>query len=218
MSMGTYTDALEIAEYLGDTSISIGGGEPTVHPNFWEMVRRALTYNDENNVWLATNGKRKADALVLAALNRGWDWIYDTLGNDDKLFNAIKGATNENDWDRFSCELSLDAYHAPIDPHVVAQFKNLGSKFNHYEYIRDVTYNVANVGRAELTGVGTTDECACATLCVHSKGDLALCGCPDAESAGTVREPDYDLIYKFNEEGGFDGKGCASQRKGSWEC
>jgi hypothetical protein len=73
---------------------NICGGEPTVHPQFWDFVNMAYTKLSQG-VSVITNGKRTEDALQLALLA------------EEKLLDV---------W------LSLDKYHEPISPEVVKAF------------------------------------------------------------------------------------------------
>lgn len=96
MSLRTFRKALEIAYEF----VSIGGGEPTIHPKFWQFVCEALAVKEY--VWLATNGKKTNAAITLAKM-------------------AKKGI--------IQCALSLDKYHEPIDQSVIHAFsekENLG--------------------------------------------------------------------------------------------
>jgi organic radical activating enzyme len=81
-------------------SITIGGGEPTLHPDFWEILAYAIEQGEnvaESWVSIITNGKRTEDALALAFLA------------DHCLLSA---------------ELSQDSYHDPVNPLVVETFKD----------------------------------------------------------------------------------------------
>ena len=48
--------AIDFAESIDNYSIAIGGGEPTLHPQFFDILKRSLQVFD--NVWLATNGSQ----------------------------------------------------------------------------------------------------------------------------------------------------------------
>jgi len=78
--------------------ITLGGGEPTLHPDFWEILAYALRQADEESyVLVITNGKKTEIALGLAFLA---------------------------DHCLLSVELSQDSYHDPINPLVVETFKD----------------------------------------------------------------------------------------------
>jgi len=61
-------DVFKAAVKYDPNYISIGGGEPTTHPLFWDMLVHAIVESDDVLPWLATNGKRTEDALRLAKL------------------------------------------------------------------------------------------------------------------------------------------------------
>ena len=77
----------------GDECIAIGGGEPTIHPLFWQVL--GLCMAESEHVWLATNGKETSTAIALAML-------------------AKKGV--------IGCDLSQDEYHEYIDPKVIEAY------------------------------------------------------------------------------------------------
>jgi hypothetical protein len=89
MSLETFKAALK----LDDEAVSLGGGEPTLHPLFEQFLLLAIAHCE--NVWIVTNGKIKERALLIAKLTK---------------HEVIAG------------ELSLDIYHEPIDPEVVEAF------------------------------------------------------------------------------------------------
>ena len=49
----------------GDGYVTLGGGEPTLHPEFWDMVELAWKYGTP---WMVTNGSNKKAALLIADL------------------------------------------------------------------------------------------------------------------------------------------------------
>ena len=79
---------------LDNNLIILGGGEPTIHPDFWKMIMYSTSYGIP---WVATNGKLTEDALLLADLGK-------------------KG--------KVSSVLSLDKWHEPIAQKVIDAFKN----------------------------------------------------------------------------------------------
>ena len=90
-------------EFVNETEdpISIGGGEPTCHPKFWDFLWYALIYYNapyEENIWMATNGKKTEDAF--------------------KLLNLTKKGI-------ISAVLSQDIYHEDIDYEVIRGFSEI---------------------------------------------------------------------------------------------
>lgn len=103
MTRRVWRKAIGFAKDSSD-SISIGGGEPTLHPDFWEIIGTCI--GSFEYVWMATNGSRTEIALALAALSR-----KEALG----------------------CVLSQDDWHDPIDERVVEAFSghyNEAGKFS----------------------------------------------------------------------------------------
>ena len=163
MTFDVFKKALEY-----DDIIAIGGGEPTVHPEFEKFLLYAIANVDD--VWLATNGKITDIALALAAL-------------------AKKGV--------IGCALSMDDYHGRIDGKVVHAFVDDKPSDNDYRFrdratgemdlreIRDVTGKVSAVGR-DADWEDATDDCACPGPFVKPDGKVYQCGCPDSFQIGDV--------------------------------
>ena len=169
MDLKTYKAALMLSANYGE-SLSIGGGEPTIHPHFWEFLGLALAEPYIDSIWLATNGKKKDTAIALAGLAR----------------RGVIGV-----------DLSQDPFHESIDPAVIAAFTQ--GKKTGWEHssgsdrdcrgIRDVSYNVINVGRAKRNQLGMDDKtCVCDDLFIDPDGNLFSCGCKK-EQFGTVFKP-----------------------------
>jgi hypothetical protein len=97
-----------------DEHIEIGGGEPTIHPMFWQFLGEAL--GNVEYVWLATNGSISEVAIPVAKMAEG----------------GILGAA-----------LSTDPYHDPINPEVVEAFSSDTFSKEDQRELRDVyTYEV----------------------------------------------------------------------------
>ena len=147
MSLSLFEAALEM---LDTDSLSIGGGEPTLHPQFWAMIGIGLGTCD--NVWLATNGSQTKTALRLAHMAR----------------NGVLG-----------CDLSQDYYHAAIDPQVVKAF-NVGAYRGHdndLRAVRNVNHKIVRAGRAIRTRTWQKEGCICEDIMVDPDGNIWSCGC-----------------------------------------
>lgn len=168
-------------------SISIGGGEPTIHPEFWKILGYAMSYG---RPWLATNGKETDDALALCKL-------------------AKKG--------RIGATLSLDEWHEPIDDRVIQAFKKnmIIFKENKYGYRlfgdrpgdrREIRTVVIPYPRGKWTkkGIRNTYRCNCKTPRVKPDGTITLCSCEDAPAIGTVEEGIYEK-FKYVQLSGIKG-------------
>lgn len=114
MSDEVFKAALELAMEFEDMEITLGGGEPTLHPRFWEFLGLALKAHallDDGLEWkplVITNGSVTDSALALARLSKA---------------GVI------------SAELSQDEWHDPIDPRVIREF---GQRIRQVRNIRRV--------------------------------------------------------------------------------
>ena len=154
MSLDTFRAVVHYAEQ-NDELIFIGGGEPTIHPQFWDIMGIAMVADldsEINTIQLVTNGKETATALRLARL-------------------AKQG--------KITCDLSQDQWHEPIDPEVVKAFTRPprgygynGERDTDYRGIRSVS-RILPQGRALANGIATEkDGCICDELFVTTDGHL----------------------------------------------
>ena len=161
MSIETFRKAmLEI----GDESVSIGGGEPTLHPLFWQILGESMGFSDY--VWLATNGSITETALSLAKM-------------------AKKGV--------IGCALSQDYYHDEIEQSVIDAFTKTKAhaydrNTDDNREIRDVSNNIINSGRAKDNDITDKIDCVCPDLIIKPNGDVMSCGCEDALCFGNVHK------------------------------
>lgn len=189
MSQEVFDKALEIAaNYRND--ITIGGGEPTLHPQILNWVMQAAlsaieTSMDMNgpSVLVVTNGKKKDVALKLAKMAH--------LG-------------------MIQCDLSQDPWHDPISPEVVKEFTRYAS-LDRYSGarkgnagIRDVSSSVKKKGRAIKNGLWTQTDCCCSTMFIAPNGDFYQCGCKKTKLGNILFDPLPDEI--FQDECEFDQK------------
>jgi len=77
-------------------SVNLGGGEPTLHSKFWEVLGLCLE-TSAPQVWLATNGKNTKRTKALLGIHR----------------------------ERFTVTVSKDEWHEPIDPSIYKICKSL---------------------------------------------------------------------------------------------
>ena len=166
MALETFIKGIE---QFDSEAISIGGGEPTIHPRFWDFMIHAMA--NVEYVWMATNGSKTKTSLLLAKM-------------------AAKGLV--------SVELSRDHFHSDIDPEVIQAFTperrvdHMGWKHVHEDSpdgrdIRDVSDSVKATGRAIDTGVySTSDGCACEGNLIIPSGKIKWCACDDAPIVGDV--------------------------------
>lgn len=174
MGMSTYKKALKMCENYGSPPF-LGGGEPTVHPKFWEFLGLALAASariGEGQPGLITNGKRTEDALAIANL-------------------AQRGV--------LSAELSIDSYHEPISNAVVEAFKSkprtaYDRDTNDLRGTRDGADRVVYpTGRG--VDCATEDKgCVCPDMVIDPEGRIWACGCK-TKQFGTVDKPEIPNNY-----------------------
>ena len=159
MSLEVFKAAIQL-----DECATLGGGEPTLHPQFEKFLFLAMA-NCEY-VWLATNGSNTEIALSLAKL-------------------AKKGI--------IGCDLSQDDFHDPIDQEVIDAFtigKNVttcyGCETHDLRGIRNVNNHVLNVGRAKEGGIGWEEGCGCEDIFIDTDGNAHRCGCLGSPIIGDV--------------------------------
>ena len=106
----------------------LGGGEPTVHPQFMDFLGPAIVHNPEPElpILVVTNGKRKDIALKLAWLAK------------QRLIQA---------------ELSVDMFHDAISDEVLKAFEPAGRHYSESSHSRDFrgirsVRRIVPVGRA----------------------------------------------------------------------
>jgi len=153
MPLAIFRKALEYE----DEVIAIGGGEPTLHPNFLTILIEAIAHVEY--IWLATNGSTKhIDLLYKLAMK-----------------NVI------------SVALSLDCFHDQIDYKIEQQWRKAAKiKGNHGIEIRCVEESVSKQGRAIENNLYTSEECVCPEITVKPNGNIYQCGCDDSPKIGDV--------------------------------
>lgn len=162
MSMDVFRAAAKEAWGRGDV-INLGGGEPTLHPRFWEMLGLALGYSEDQSPWLATNGSVTETAVALAGI-------------------AKRGA--------MGVALSIDSYHDAVDRRVLQAFDAEGFvpgddlwawRQRHGDRdLREIRCNdgsLSDSGRAKDNGIGVSDKCLCNDIVVVPDGTVYACGC-----------------------------------------
>jgi len=193
----TVIDAIAFCRSMNDEVISIGGGEPTLHPRFFDILKRCL--DDFNYVWFATNGSQTKTMFRLADILDGNDYgdnqnnPYNPDTDEDSYYEwqdeHFNGIQQEN---KLTVALSQDYFHNPIDDRIVdiwTKRANKHSRSSGYE-IRNVTQSrngIIKQGRAIRTGNWQDDKgCVCPDIIVKPDGSLRPCGCTKSPRIGDI--------------------------------
>lgn len=182
MSWGVFKKVCNLCREHSDP-IFIGGGEPTLHPKFFEFLGYAIVsqpYGElgEIQVGVITNGSITRSAMRLAEMAE-IGLIY--------------------------AGLSQDQFHDPIDERVVAAFtkkRQLDGTYKNRDHreIRKNIYNIMPAGRGKvLVDDGVYErsftDCACPGQLVRPDGSVYDCGCPGAPSIGNIMRDCIEWNY-----------------------
>lgn len=160
MSRETWTKVLNYA-FDVEEMISLGGGEPTLHPDFEVILIEAIAYAANLSLsdyapFIATNGTNKRISMLLNALSRA---------------GVVRA------------KLSWDKWHNKkrVDPCVVRAFSGSDDLWIN-------TNSVSDSGRAKKLPEYKKRKkfCLCPDLFVKPNGDVYWCGCEDAPKLGYI--------------------------------
>lgn len=189
MTREIWQQAVRFAEKYDSEVIAIGGGEPTLHPDFFEILESCL--QNFTYVWMATNGSRTKTMRRLA----------DILDGEDYHGEYDEGICLKNS-EQFCVALSLDYFHDPINEKIESIWKRrVERKVYGYE-IRDVTkstYGPIAMGRAKKTQSGWATGCCCSDIMLIPSGKIKLCGCRNSPIIGDVWNGIEDKWQKYME-------------------
>lgn len=201
MSHETFIKALELTEHLGEI-VTIGGGEPTVHPDFFTFLDKTMEFYARGRIEMpplvVTNGKLVTKARKLLEYVEQERPVY--------------------------VELSQDEYHDPIRPEIVQAFQHHERQRRNYARfggahreggagIRTVK-NIQPVGRAAepargipITVVGA--PCCCEDMLVDPFGNVFSCGCK-THLLGNIYE-DWSVFEGFDRDEAHYGGGLPAR-------
>lgn len=169
MSLKTFKNALKLYRLpIIHSSLHLGGGEPTLHKCFRTMVRLAMRASKPTE-WLPS----------LPAPPLRPPCIITNGSQTQKVFYLLNLASQQ----LVQVALSLDKYHAPIDPQVVKAFKRQEKIDPSYISIKCAEHKEIKAGRC--TWGRPIPPCP-GDLCVEPNGDINYCSCPDSFKVGNV--------------------------------
>jgi len=222
----TIIDSIAFARDCTD-SISIGGGEPTLHPRFFDILKHCL--DDFDYVWMATNGSQTDTMYRLANIIDMEDYpecdcskeytpeeMEKYTGDEDGCLCHEK-ITDDSIYqeDKLSVALSQDCFHDPIDKKIESIWQkradNGNGRSSHFE-IRDVSRSRNGViaeGRAKRTGSGWAEGCVCPGIVIKPSGKLRLCGCLRSPVIGDIWSGiDEKWETAIQDDDGYQGTNC----------
>ena len=167
MSLTTFHKALELSKNT-DEYISVGGGEPTLHPHFEQIMYECISATSTDTpLWIVTNGTHKRRSMMLADLC-------------DK--NIIK------------VRLSIDQFHNKkmVHPDVLDRYTDGGWLWGNV--INGIARNrrpdqIMKNGRGKNVQEATGGpDCGCTDMIIQPTGKIRQCGCDDAPVIGNVNK------------------------------
>lgn len=176
MSQEVFEKALELCASYG-SYIVLGGGEPTLHPQFMKYLAMSIQYEQTHvqsgiSPWFATNGSNTERTLDLL-----YNSQYVEVDFFEKMYKHSFIEWQEDPL--FSMAVSQDSFHDPIDSIVFDTAKRLGVE------IRNTEQHLVDAGHCDT---GTSDNCCCDVFQIKPDGKIYLCGCDEAPCIGDVHQ------------------------------
>jgi hypothetical protein len=167
MSKDVFIETLHLVPRFDN--LTIGGGEPLMHPMFFELLDMAVEANGKaghNELMVITNGKE---------------------------FEATKKLIQLAYEKRIILTVSLDKYHKPLPDYVMAEYLNV----DRHPYI-NMAYSfipgtLVKAGRAKDLPLAE-DVCVDPQVIVDAHGRIWTCGCL-RRNIGTVMNPQVPADY-----------------------
>lgn len=157
MNLAMVRKAVDIANEYGD-HIVIGGGEPTLHPDFAKILLFVIGHNQcDVPPLIVTNGSNKEISMALLAM-------------------AENGGV-------IDVELSQDMFHDSIDEKVVEAFKK-ARRIRNTE--NSIVGNGRGREYLGLEEGEEDDKCCCPTWQVQPDGVIKQCGCDRSPVIGNL--------------------------------
>lgn len=174
ITVGQFNNAISIASEIKSQFLTIGGGEPTLHPDFWKFFDIAI--NRIGAVSIVTNGTQYETCKSLFELSEKdenisvcvtLDKYHDSKMIDKRLFKHIKNKP----------ELRKKNTNVSITP--IGRAKSLSRKTNSI-----------NNGKC----------CFGPNPTMFVNGNIGICGCPDTQIIGNIKDNlRSDLVTKLKD-------------------
>ena len=217
----TWEQMIYFASQQDSGSITIGGGEPTLHPDFFPILKECL--DEFDYVWMATNGSITKSMYRLASIidNCDYENVECTCSEDDKDSGNCNCQDSPdiiwNDEKKLTVALSQDYWHDPINERIVSLWENRARQHKHSGYeLRDVSKSrdgASAEGRAKKTGAGGSDHCVCPDMIIKPDGKIKLCGCTHSPVIGNIWDGVSDKWQKVLYSDKFQDSNCYKSLK-----
>lgn len=188
MDLETFRAACRLAAKR-DMGITLGGGEPTLHKDFWQYFGLAMgACSEEDRLFIVTNGTNCEIAIALARMARS---------------GAIGAALSRTMW---HLEQAVQPH-----PSVVAAFtdgleerrqrmQSGNASFMDLRELREETgYRGEPFAHGRAAEWGLDGECCCDSLHIAPNGNIFSCGCM-VEMFGNVHSPAIPADYWERDE------------------
>jgi hypothetical protein len=191
-------ESIRFASEYGTESISIGGGEPTLHPRFFDILKICMWEFDY--VWMATNGSQTEKMHRLSRIIDDCDYesIECTCETEEEYYTCYDSdEIISNPEGKLTVALSTDYFHDPINP-TIRKLWEQRSKTPGYG-LKDVTRSndgIVGQGRAKKIGYNGK-HCVCPGLLIKPDGKIKLCGCTKSPIVGDVLSGIYQKWEKI---------------------
>lgn len=173
-------DFKKIISILNPYGVLLTGGEPTIHPNFWEI----FWYLRDNyvDVLVTTNGKRTEDAIRLAQLAS--ERKCAAILSLDEFHERPEISATDAFAGLFNCTKTLNPKNK------TSRISQHSSQKKDRRYIQTMfPQGVVQVGRAAKNGIGNppSSKCYCdGDLFVTPRGHLYRCVCVESNYYGNL--------------------------------
>lgn len=168
MSIDIFRKAIDLANE-NDDYLTIGGGEPTIHPQFETILALACTILS-NTPFIITNGSITKHSLLVA-----------------KLIKSKK----------LDGQLSQDIYHNKIDTEVVRAFSIVPNGIRNTT--QNHAPIAAGRAVKEVFSANKASSCACTDTFIRPDGKIYQCGCKGAKSIGDVWSGYTPQVNEYSE-------------------
>jgi len=170
ITFSSFKSAVWLCNKTNIREVSIGGGEPTIHPLFFDILQYSLD-NFSNKINVVTNGKDAFSALKLL-----------------DIYTKHKG--------KLVVGLSKDDYHEPICEYVYNEYKkhhlihNIASRY---------IINVGRAKNLLKKEIKINQKCFCTLPIITPNGNIKQCFCENAPVLTNVSKDNRQNLENLEE-------------------